>query len=132
MNCAKCEKVCPNHQLKYRDVDSLPEVRLVRAKDEDLLKETTSGGICTVLSNYFVREKNGYVCGAVYSEDFRVVHILTNSLSDIERMRQSKYVQSDLGSCFSDIETKLKAGAYVLFIGIGCQVYALKKYLNKD
>lgn len=132
VNCGKCEKVCPNHQLKYRDVESLPEVRLVRTKNEDLLKETASGGICTVLSNYFVRKKNGYVCGALYDDNFRVIHTLTNSLTDIERMRQSKYVQSDLGSCFSDIETKLRSGVYVLFIGTGCQVYALKKYLNKD
>lgn len=132
VNCGKCEKVCPNHQLKYRDVESLPEVRLVRTKNEDLLKETASGGICTVLSNYFVGKKNGYVCGALYDDNFRVIHTLTNSLTDIERMRQSKYVQSDLGSCFSDIETKLRSGVYVLFIGTGCQVYALKKYLNKD
>lgn len=132
VNCTKCEKVCPNHQLKYRNVDNLPKVCLVRAKNKKILKETASGGICTALSNYFVCEKNGYVCGAVYNDDFRVIHILTNSLSDIERMRQSKYVQSDLGICFADIETKLKSGVYVLFIGTGCQVYALKKYLNRD
>lgn len=132
VNCTKCEKVCPHHQLKYRNVDSLPEVCLVKAKNENLLKESASGGICTVLSNYFVREKNGYVCGAVYDEEFCVIHILTNSVSDINRMKQSKYVQSNLGSCFVDIETKLKSGAYVLFIGTGCQVYALKKYLKKD
>ena len=132
INCLKCEKVCPNHQLKYKNIESLPQTYLIKAKDKDILKETASGGICTILSNYFIREKGGYVCGAVYDDDFRVEHILTNKLSNIERMRQSKYVQSDLGSCFIDIDKKLRAGIPILFIGTACQVYALKKYIGKD
>ena len=132
VNCLKCENVCPNHQLKYKHVDNLPEACLVRSKDKKILKETASGGICTCLSYYFIHEKKGYVCGAVYDDNFRVVHILTNDLEAIDRMRQSKYVQSDLGKCFDEIEDRLKLGIYVLFIGTGCQIYALKKYLSKS
>ena len=132
VNCFKCEKVCPNYQLKYKQIDSLPEAFLVRAENRQLLKAAASGGICTLLAGYFISEKRGYVCGAVYDENFKVIHIVTNNLSEIEKMRQSKYVQSDLNKCFMEIENKLKQDIYILFIGTGCQVYALKRFLSKE
>lgn len=132
VNCAKCEKVCPNYKLKYKKIDDFPEAFLVKAKNKQLLKTTASGGVCTLLAQYFINEKRGYVCGAVYDENFKVVHIVTNSLSEIERMRQSKYAQSNLEKCFIEIENKLKQDIHILFIGTGCQVYALKRFLGKE
>ena len=132
VSCGKCKNICPNNNLKYKDISLLPKTILVRAKEKDLLLKSASGGICTILSQFFIEEKLGYVCGAIYNENFQVKHILTNNVDDLEKMKQSKYVQSDLEDCFVKIKEQVKKEKYVLFIGTGCQVYALKKFLGKE
>lgn len=132
INCGKCEKVCPVNGLKYSDESELPKAKIVQAKDSSILLDVASGGLCTLLMEYFIKQLSGYVCGAVYDADFKVRHIVSNDIQSIYEMRHSKYVQSDLNSCIIDIEQLLKLGNYVLFIGTGCQVYAVKKYLRRE
>lgn len=52
------------------------------------------------------------------------VHIVSNKLEDIERMRNSKYVQSDMGSCLAEVQQLLKIGKIVMFCGTPCQCVA--------
>lgn len=130
LNCRICELKCPLSMVKYADMELLPKAVLVRNREKERLQQVASGGICFTLSDYFVRVLHGFVCGAVFDEDYSVKHIVTNSMDDIIRMSQSKYVQSDLGKCFSSIENLLRNGQFVLFVGTTCQVYALKKYLD--
>lgn len=132
VQCGLCESHCPHQGLKYQEFDNLPEAIIIRGKDAELLKKVASGGLCTILSRYFIEDLKGYVCGAVYDDFFRVHHIVSNDIADIEQMRQSKYVQSDLEDCFQKIKEKLASDSHVLMIGTACQIYALKKYLGKE
>ncbi len=132
VNCNKCEKVCPTSGLKYKPQSVFPDAFVVNLKDSEKAKKASSGGLCSELCEQFLKKRSGLICGSVYMDNFRVHHILTDNESDIERMRGSKYVQSDLEDCFVHIKDVLNRNTNVLFIGTGCQVYALKKYLGRE
>ncbi len=54
-----------------------------------------------------------------------------NNKEDLFAFASSKYVQSEKNDIYKQVETRLKQGQYVLFIGCPCDVYAMKKYLGK-
>ena len=68
--------------------------------------------------------QGGYVCGCVWNEQMDAVHVVSNKLEDVERMRSSKYVQSDIGNCLATVRGLLKAGTPVMFCGTPCQCAA--------
>lgn len=50
---------------------------------------------------------------------------------DLSPFRGSKYVQSDLGTCFKKIKEYLEQNRKVCFVGTTCQVNGLKNFLQK-
>lgn len=77
-------------------------------------------------------EQNGYVCGAAFSDDFRSVHhIMIDNRADLDKLRRSKYLQSENGNIYNQVKEKLIAGKFVLFVGTPCQCAALKTFLRK-
>ncbi|MBQ2986546.1 MAG: Coenzyme F420 hydrogenase/dehydrogenase, beta subunit C-terminal domain [Tyzzerella sp.] len=105
-----------------------PIVFGVRNKDEAVLKQSTSGGFFTAVSDLFL-ENGDSVCGVVFSEDYEAIHVLTNEKKARDKMRGAKYVQSSLGNIFEGIERLLADNKKVLFIGTPCQVVGLKNYI---
>lgn len=105
------------------------------AKDEDVVLNSSSGGMFTLIANWFFRKYNNncMVAGVVWDDDFKGAHyVLSDNLEDIKRMRGSKYIQSRKGNIFKEIEEQLIIGKYILFIGCPCEVAGLKKYLNGE
>ena len=130
VSCGLCQKVCPS--LKpYSSFPVLPKVYSLRIKDVGTLHESTSGGFFTAISDY-VLSKGGYVCGAVFDDDFTVHHVVTSSFEERDKMRGAKYVKSSIGCCYQKIKELLNAGQLVLFSGTSCQVHGLKMFLNKE
>lgn len=84
-----------------------PRVYAAKHKNEKIRASSRSGGVFTALSDY-VLNRNGCVYGCVLNNNFKAVHIKAESYSERNRMRGSKYVQSDLGDTFSSIESDLK------------------------
>lgn len=130
IHCEKCENHCP--QLNYiSDNEKEPPCYAVKMSD-DVLEKSSSGGAFTALANY-VFDRNGYVCGAAYDEDFRgVSQIMISDREELYKLRGSKYVYCKPGDIYRQVLEKLEEGAYVLFSGSPCQVAALKAYLPKD
>lgn len=58
-------------------------------------------------------------------------HILSNRCEDIQRMQDSKYVQSDMTDVIDNIGVLLKDEKFVLFTGTSCQVAGLYAYLKR-
>ena len=86
------------------------------------------------LSQYIISncsEIGGYVCGAAWNLDWSVHHIIIDKESDLDKIRFSKYVQSDLNDCFKHIQQLLKENKIVLFSGTPCQSVGLQKFLGK-
>lgn len=130
IDCGICNKVCPiEHSLL--NANGKLESYVVRTKETDVLAGSTSGGFITPLAIY-VLEHQGILCAATYDMDFRVKHSIICRSDELSSVRGSKYVQSDLGTCFRKIKRYLDEDRLVCFVGTACQVYGLKAYLRKD
>lgn len=128
VNCGKCANVCPVISPSY-DNRPEPDCYAVMANDE-IRRVSSSGGAFTLLAEYVLKQ-SGCVCGAAFDSEFAVRHIIIEDQDELERLRGSKYVQSNTGNTFSQIKELLKAGRLVLFSGTPCQVAGLKGYLGK-
>lgn len=103
---------------------------IIRIKDNKILYESTSGGAFTALADYILKQ-NGIVYGAGYDNNMRVVCKRATTKQQLQEMRGSKFVQSDLGNIFQDIKKELKEGTTILFSGTPCQVAGLLSFLRK-
>lgn len=128
-HCGLCEKVCPVENPIYKH-----ETRAVYAaymKDENQRMQSTSGGVFYALAKWII-EQDGIVYGAVFDDKFRLKHIGVESFVGLQKLRGSKYLQSDLGNVFSEIKEYLKQGRWVYFTGVGCQVAGLHAFLRSE
>lgn len=132
INCGLCEKTCP---VVSRDKKSLSPtykaIFAVRIKDTEVLYRSTSGGAFSAIALY-VLQNGGLVAGASYSPTMEVRHIIIDNVKELEKLRGSKYVQSNLNNIFIQIRTLLKEGKLILFSGTPCQVDGLRNFLKKD
>ena len=98
---------------------------------EERLK-STSGGLFYTIGKFYIDNFNAIVYGARFDKDFNVVHDGADNIEQLNRLRGSKYSQSDIRSVYREIRGLLENGQYVVFSGTPCQVSAIKKYLAKD
>lgn len=129
-DCGLCKKTCPVCNATFEN-DKTPNYTALNAKDNIRLNKTSSGGAFTLIAEYIIRN-GGYVCGAYVNEDLFVKHIIINEIEDIVKLRGSKYVQSEMGTCYKDIKTLLKQNKKVFFVGTPCQVSGLKLFLQNE
>ena len=131
-NCIKCKKcidACPI--LHKSEVDNNPIAYACFNKDEEVRRESSSGGIFTLIATNII-EDNGVVFGARFNDLFEVEHNYIESVEDIKVFRGSKYVQSKMGYTFTKVKKFLEDGRKVLFSGTPCQVGGLKSFLGKE
>ena len=98
------------------------------SKDENNVNASSSGGVFFELSKEII-SRNGVVYGATQVTPGRVIHIRTDNVDDVEKLRKSKYVRSEI-SCFNEVIHDLEEGKWVLFSGTGCQINGLYKFLK--
>lgn len=79
-----------------------------------------------------IRKNQCVGCGAAFDGDFSVHHILADNSEDLEKLKTSKYVQSNTGDIYSAVRRELKGGRKVLFSGTPCQVNAMRLFLGKE
>ena len=128
-DCGLCEKVCP---VINQDEPRKPlKVYAAKNKDEEIRKQSSSGGIFTPLAESVIRE-GGVVFGAKFDKDWNVVHAWTDTIEGIADFRGSKYVQSTIGDTYREAREFLKQGRKVLFSGTPCQIAGLRKFLRKE
>ena len=130
IHCNKCIKVCPELIKPKNENFENPTVYAAWNKDSDIRYNSTSGGVFSAIAEEFIKN-GGYVCGAVYNNDLLVEHIITNKLEDITKLRQSKYIQSNLKNVFPEIKKLLENNNKVMFVGTPCQCAGLVNYLDK-
>ena len=128
-DCGLCEKVCP---VINQDEPRKPlKVYAAKNKDEEIRKQSSSGGIFTPLAEAIIRE-GGVVFGAKFDKDWNVVHAWSDTIEGIADFRGSKYVQSTIGDTYREAREFLKQGRKVLFSGTPCQIAGLRKFLRKE
>lgn len=129
IECGICNKVCPAlHMPKTHTIQAAYAAQIL---DKEALKDSTSGGVFTVLSQEIFR-RGGVVYGCVWDKEYNAVVRKAENEEEMKPMRGSKYVWSWAGDNFPEIEQYLKEGRTVMFTGLPCQVAGLKNYLKKD
>ena len=126
IGCGSCDDVCP--MQRTQPAAEVPEAYAVRI--DEFVDASSSGGVFPALAKQVV-SKGGKVFGAVLEEDMKIAHVEASTEAEIERMRGSKYAQSELYSVFEDVKNTLAEGEYVMFTGTPCQVAALNGYIGK-
>lgn len=131
IKCGLCYKVCPELDSRIMKQDFHPEGICYASMAEDEIRMmSSSGGVFTLLAEN-IYKKNGVVCGAVYNEDYSEVHhIISEKKEDLQRLRGSKYIQSDIRKTYFYVKKALDKKRYVLFVGCPCQVAGLYAYLD--
>ncbi len=129
IDCGLCEQVCPvlNQAEEHKPI----EVFAAKNPNEEIRKESSSGGIFTLLAEQTI-DSGGVVFGVKWNEHFEAVHAYTETKQGLADFRGSKYVQSQTGDTFKQAEAFLKQGRHVLYSGTPCQIAALKLYLKKE
>lgn len=101
-------------------------------KDINIRLDSTSGGVFTAISKYIIEKEHGIVYGAVFDADFNVIHYSVDDIDSLDKLRGSKYPQSNIGIVYKNIKVSLDNKRTVLFVGTPCQVVGLKNFLKKD
>ena len=131
INCGLCEKVCPIINRVPREKNDYQEAYLLQHKDDEICRESTAGGAFTGIASYVI-EKGGIVFGVEMTEGYKVRHTSVETIDDLKKFRNSKYVQSRIGTVFQQVKHELNKGRLVCFSGTPCQVEGLRHFLGKD
>jgi len=130
VECGVCEKACP--VLNFKPEVACEQTALIaQITDDEVRKESASGGMFSAIA-LSVLDEGGVVYGAAYDREFKVCHIGITEKQELWRLRNSKYVQSDLSGVFREIKSHLQSEKKVCFSGTPCQVEGLLEYLGKD
>ena len=117
IDCGLCEKACPVLNVD-KDEPKSQRAFLVQHNDQKVLAESTSGGAFTALAQAVIAN-GGIVFGAGYLRGEQLVraegapgrlkvgHFSVESVDELWRFRNSKYVQSVVG-CVSRGQTTTK------------------------
>lgn len=130
VDCGLCKRVCGLQNARALQTSGPWYAASLRG-DSSL---SASGGAFFALARAVV-SMGGVVFGAAYMRDdgrLSVRHVMTEDEAGLSSLQGSKYVQSDAGACFPEVERELRAGREVLFSGTPCQVAGLKGYLGRD
>ncbi len=128
IKCYSCEQICPVICPKKKE-KTKPKAYAAWASKE-VRKKSASGGVFYALALQVI-EDGGYVAGAVF-DGYKVKHIITSKVEELERIQGTKYFQSNTSGVYKEIKRLLCEGVKVLFSGTSCQVAALLNYVGKD
>ena len=133
VNCGACNKVCPVETMPKVKAEnfSIPKCFAAINKNLYVRFDSTSGGLFSALADRIFRE-GGLIGGAATDEDFNATQILIDDKSDLEKLRSSKYYQSNANGFYKSVKAALIAGRKVLVCGMPCQMAALRNFLGKD
>lgn len=126
IDCGLCHRLCPQNNT--------PELVKPKvwyqgwAKDSDIRANSSSGGFATALSLSFV--ENGGIVYTCKFDNGSFTFAKATSADEVKKLKGSKYVKSNPSGVYEIIKKDLLAGRSVLFIGLPCQVAALKNTVD--
>lgn len=129
VSCRACDRACPiiNYQ---RRVSFQEQAYLVQNRNKEALKESTSGGAFTAIAEYVIKH-NGIVYGAIMDPNTLFVHHQgIDNIDELYLFRNSKYVQSDIGTCYKEAREYLQKNRLVCFSGTPCQIEGFIHFLG--
>lgn len=131
IECGLCEKTCIYKNEKIVDKNKLKQVYAIYSNNDDVRKNSTSGGAFTGLYTNVINN-GGCVVGVKYDDEMNAIYDIADTIDECEKFRGSKYVRANNNMIYPKIKEKLETGTPVLVTGTPCFVAGLKAYLNKD
>jgi coenzyme F420-reducing hydrogenase beta subunit len=131
INCGLCNRVCPIETKKQGAKYEVPSVYAAYHKDDATRMGSTSGGLFIALAEQML-DDGAYISGAVFEDDFTLVHTVTKDKSQLFKLCGSKYLQSDTKNTFTAIREYLGNGEKVFICSTPCQIAALYGFLQKE
>ncbi|MEG1661421.1 MAG: polysaccharide pyruvyl transferase family protein, partial [Clostridiales bacterium] len=128
-HCGICASNCPVNTARTNHSEPVAAFAAA-AKDEQLLTQSSSGGLFTLLATQILAQ-GGMVAGAAFDQNFQLHHILIDTVADLARLRGSKYLQSDITDCYQLIGDALAENKPILFCGTPCQTAALRNCFSE-
>lgn len=130
IECGICVQKC--QALNKMISKNKNQQRYFGLKNTNLIrKKSSSGGAFTFIAQKVLND-GGIVCAAVMDEKFEVSHTFVERVDQLNKMRNTFYVQSKLNDCFVRIKEYLNQGKKVLFVGTPCQVSGLRFFLGRS
>ncbi len=128
IDCNACENICPvTHSDEINSTFSLSYAGW--SNNEDRVVSSSSGGAADSLYEHFIN-MGGVVYGVKYSDDFySAVYARATTLEQVNLFKTSKYIQADNNDIYRLIKDDAKADIPILFIGLPCETYAVKRLL---
>lgn len=125
VQCELCDKVCPHLNAdNHKRNEQIPKAWLYASKTPDVKLRSSSGGAFYELAHKAIFD--GYhVAGCAWDSELEAEHIIVSNEDDLKLLQGSKYVQSDMKNCCSEVKRLLMSGEKVLFSGTPCQVEAV-------
>jgi len=128
IDCGACQGVCQRNQsnIPFRKPVYWKEGW---AEDEKIRLESSSGGLAAAIELEFI-EMGGVVCSCTFvNGQFSFVFAETKEQAAL--FKGSKYVKSSPAGVYKKIVQYLKYGSNLLFVGLPCQVAAVKTYIGE-
>lgn len=139
--CGACTNVCPvlhvpqrernKREIGILEEENNPPIYAAWSLDQEIRYHSTSGGVFSELA-LTVFEEGGCVCGAIYDDQHMVKHAIVDKAENLAKLRQSKYVQSDMGAIYKEIGSLLNQGKKMLFCGSPCQCAGVFRYCKES
>lgn len=127
VNCGLCTKVCPN---VTGNVTNKPKWWYQGWAKPELRDCASSGGAASAIIRAFI-EQGGYVASCLF-HDGKFEFQVTNKMDVARKFAGSKYVKSSPAGIYGKIQSLLDDDKKVLFIGLPCQVAAVKQFMKND
>lgn len=128
INCGLCKKKCP--VLNTKTNIAINKCYVGYSKSDFEKEKSSSGAIFSLIANYIL-DNNGIIIGASFDKNNKLKHIAINSKKELDKLKGSKYLQSDLGNIYSYIKENIK-NKKILFVGTPCQVAGIKQIINSE
>ena len=130
VGCGMCLKAC-HAEKDFTQGGFEGRSYAVQAKDLKVLKDSSSGGVFTLLASTVLR-MGGVVYGSRWVRGRGAAHARVSSPKGLLTLRRSKYVHSDTAGVLDLVRHDLDAGIKVLFVGVPCQIAALRTFLGAN
>lgn len=128
IHCGICTNVCQNNKettLKHPETWYQGWI-----EDEKLRRKSSSGGAAKAISRQFISE-GGVVVSCCFKNGVFGFECAA-SFEELEKFTGSKYVKSNPSGTYKKVQELLKEKKKVLFIGLPCQVGALKTVIKEN
>lgn len=123
--CEECDAVCPVDSTI--SLSSPSEAYAAWAGDPAVRRRGASGGVASALCAH-VTSRGWWFSGVGLDERFHAQMSLSRDLTDLLGYGNSKYTFSSMDGVYEQAENVITAGGRILFIGLPCQVAAMRKY----